>query len=208
MTASNSTPDTSTYTLRSMHPSDAERVRALWHEQFGGNDETMTNWIDAVFKPRFRVVGTVAVAADDASIEDQTVVGFGMLDIASEAHTRNYLGFDDLGIDAEVADRNGILHMYCVDDAWKSRGIGTALYARHLDHLVDQKVPWAFGISWHRENHPDSRSLFEKFGFASLGSFDRFYARADERHNCPDCDGYCTCEGSIYALKLHVDAEG
>lgn len=198
-----SAPDDTAYTLRSMHPDDVETVRQLWHDGFGGAEDTMTNWLDAVFQSRFRVVGTVAVAGDgSAATEDQNVVGFGLLDVATQEHSRKYLGLDDLDVDADLADLNGILHMYCVDPSWRGRGIATGLFAAHLRHLVDKDVPRAFGISWHRDDHPDSRTIFDKFGFTSLGAYERFYDRTGERQHCPDCGGYCTCTASIYALTL------
>lgn len=184
--------------LRDLEDSDFDAVKALWHRRFGGKDETMDNWLNATQKPKWTATGHVAVA-------NGAVVGFGLVEIGSHDYTARYLGVEPLDLNVPLDDRNGILHMYAVEEAWEGRGVGTALYARHLEHLVEHDVPHAYGVSWHRphRNGADSRALFEKFGFDRVGAFERYYARSGERLHCPDCEGDCQCTASIYHKPLN-----
>lgn len=155
----------------------------------------MRDWLDAVIDPNRSAQGHVAV-------ENAAVIGFGLLETAGRSYTRDYLGLESLGVAPQLADRNGIFHMYCVHTDHEGRGVGTALYARHVDLCVEESVTRAFGIAWHRSSHSDSRPLFEHFGFRRLGTFQRFYQRTESRVHCPDCGGPCTCTASLYVLSL------
>jgi GNAT superfamily N-acetyltransferase len=185
------------YRLRPLAPADTHPARVLWRRRFGGDPETQQRWMEAALAPDRPVTATVAVpAATDA------VVGVGLLDVAGPAHTRRYLSLDALDLGPPLAPRNGLFHVYCVRSDWEGRGIGTALYRRHLRHLRTEGVRRAFGISWHRPHTIDSRVLFEKCEFVRLAMVERYYERFSERPHCPDCDGACTCDASLHARTI------
>jgi ribosomal protein S18 acetylase RimI-like enzyme len=188
------------YTLRPMVAPDTEAVLRLWDRQFGGDPETQQNWMEAVLSPTHSAIATVAVPPTD-----DTVVAFGLLDVAAPAHTRQYLSLDALDRNASLASQNGIFHMYCVHPTWEGRGIGTALYGRHLQSLAARGIRRAVGIAWHRPHTVDSRVLFEKHAFTRLATVERFYDRFQERAHCPDCTGSCTCTASLYVRATGCD---
>jgi ribosomal protein S18 acetylase RimI-like enzyme len=192
-------PEEITYTLRSIEPSDADAIQRLWRARFGGDPSTQEPWIDAVLNEKHSATATI-VASSTAG----DVVGFGILEVGDEAYTRRYLSLDAIGLDPGLARQNGLFHMYCVRRDWEGQGIGSALYARHLDLLDQQGAEQAFGISWHRPRTKDSRVLFDKYGFRRLATVERYYERFEERPHCPDCSGTCTCSASLYARTIDV----
>jgi ribosomal protein S18 acetylase RimI-like enzyme len=215
----------SAYTIRLIRDEDTGAVQRLWSDRFGGPDDRISNWIQATLNDRYRTTGHVAVPSRSADEDgggdegdsesadggDGPVVAFGMLEVGTRDYTRSYLGLDEIdGFDLELDDRNGIMHMYCVDRDWEGRGIATALYRRHLQHFREKGVRRAFGISWHRPRREgaDSRVVFEKTGFEPAGTFEEFYARASPRQDCPDCGGHCHCTATIYEITLDGDETG
>lgn len=189
-------PQNSPFHLRRMAASDADAVKQLWSARFGGTRMTQDRWIEAALNPDHTATGTVVTTPS------HPVAGFGMLDVGDPDYTRRYLSLDALDLDPDLAPRNGILHMYCVRAECEGRGIGSALYGHHLDHLAEKGVPRAFGLAWHRPHIVDSRVLFENNGFTCLATVDRYYGRFDGRPHCPDCEGACTCTASLYARRM------
>lgn len=190
-------PDTSSWSLRPIAAPDAGAVKRLWRTRFGGSEDTQERWVEAALDPAHSATAAVVVSA-----AGDEVVAFGLLEIGDPAYTRRYLSLDPLGLSPPLASRNGIFHMYCVRRRWEGRGIGTALYRRHLRSLADREIPRAFGIAWHRPHTTDSRVLFEKYDFRRLATVERYYDRFGERPHCPDCNGDCTCPASLYARRV------
>jgi len=182
--------------LRPLRSSDTAAVLDLWADRFGTEADTARAWLDAVLHPAHTARGHVAVGPSPGP---SAILGFGLLDVAGPSYTRDYLGLPSLAVDASLADRNGIFHMYCVRTRHEGQGVGTALFDRHLDICRTENVGRAVGIAWHRRHRRDSRGLFEAAGFQRLGTFECFYARAHSRPHCPDCGGFCTCTASLYA---------
>lgn len=125
--------------------------------------------------------------------------GFGVATIAHEGYTREYVGLDVDGFDPW--EPTGVLHMSAVAEDRTGEGIATKLMKARLRYLVARGARGAFGISWHRDDAPDSRPLFEKFGFEQLGPLERYYSRTAGRPRCPDCDGECECTASVYVTE-------
>lgn len=187
------------FRVRPLTASDADAVKQLWSARFGGAPATQDRWIEAAVNPDHTAIGTVATTSS------RSVAGFGMLDVGAPEYTRRYLSLDALDLDVDLAPRNGIFHMYCVHVECEGRGIGSALYAHHLDHLAKEEVPRAFGIAWHRPHTVDSRALFDTNGFTRLTTVDRYYGRFEGRPHCPDCEEDCTCTASLYARRIALD---
>lgn len=180
-----------------MTHADAEPVQHLWTSRFGGRPSTQKNWIHAALTPSHSATGFVATARSSGEF-----VGFSFLEVGSRTYTSQYLGLDTLNLAPPLEDQNGLFHLSCVQKDWEGCGIGSAFYDRRLDMLADRGVPQAFGIAWHRPHTVDSRVLFEKWGFTSFATVERYYARTGGRANCPDCGGSCSCTASLYVQKL------
>ena len=180
-----------------MRPDDTEAVRRLWDARFGGRASTQSNWLGAALAD-----GPSAAAFVAAHRPDDAVLGFSLLDVGDRAYTRRYLGLDTLGLEAPLADRNGVFHLSCVRPAWEGRGLGTAFYERRLAELDRRDVPRAVGVAWHRPGRVDSRVLFDAHDFARLGTVDRYYGRVGPRPYCPDCNDDCVCTASLYGRSL------
>ena len=184
------------FSIRPLRRPDATPVQRLWATRFGGDPSTRQKWIAAALDPSHSAAGFVAVGPDDG------VVGTAFLDVGDSDYTRQYLGLDTLDLDVRLASRNGLFHFCCVQSDWEGRGVGSAFYERRLERLTGQGVPRAFGVAWHRPSAPDSRALFEKYGFTRLMSVDRYYARVGRRPQCPVCGDECTCDASLYGRPL------
>lgn len=192
------------FSIRPLRDADTAAVRSLWADRFGVRDAIATSWLDAALDPKHSVRGHVAVCRPDRGESASPVVGFGLFDVAGPSYTRDYLGLDVLDVAFTPAPRTGIFHMYCVRTSWEGRGVGTALFARHRSVCRDEHVPQAVGIAWRREHHPDSRALFDAFGFHRLATVDLFYDRVAPRVHCPDCNGPCTCAATLYVRSIRV----
>lgn len=194
--------------LRSLQRRDQPAVHRLWADRFGGRPDRIAGWIDAALNPQASTTGHVAVP--NRADRSPPLVGFGILEIAPRDYTLDYLGVNDLDLDIDVADTNGLLHMVCVDRDWEGRGIATLLYRRHLHHLRERNVRRAYGISWHRPRRAgaDSRAVFEKTGFRAVATVEDYYARTSPRTDCPDCGGPCQCTASIYEKRLSATDAG
>jgi ribosomal protein S18 acetylase RimI-like enzyme len=192
--------------LRPLTAGDAASVYHLWATRFGGRPGRIHHWIDTALNPQTETTGHVAVPTRGEAAG--LVVGFGVLEIGSRSYARDYLGGSDLPLRLDLADSNGIFHMYGVDRDWEHRGIATRLYRRHLAHLRSKRVRRAFGVSWHRPQREgaDSRAVFEKTGFRPVATVEEFYARTSPRTGCPDCGDACGCTASIYAIRLDPGA--
>lgn len=177
-----------------MTPTHADEVQHLWADRFGGRSSTQQSWIDAALASQHSAMGFVAAHRDE-----NDVVGFALLEVGGRSYTRQYLGLDTLALTLPLEDRNGIFHMCCVRADWEGMGIGSAFYARRLHALSERNVSRTVGIAWHRPHSVDSRRLFEKWGFRSVATIERYYARTESRPNCPDCGGPCTCTATLYA---------
>ncbi|NHN50009.1 GNAT family N-acetyltransferase [Halostella sp. JP-L12] len=170
-----------------------ERVRQLWHARFGGEDEFTEGWInDALDDDRPEMC---YVAADGGN-----VVGFGLATVCYPDYAEDYIGLDVPEFDPW--DPTGILHMSAVEKSRTGEGIGTDLMDSRLQYLQIQDCGGVMGIAWHRDDAPDSRALFEKFGFDQLATFKNYYSRTHGRPNCPACTGECECTASVYAREL------
>jgi len=172
-------PTAETVSIRPLRRADVAVVERLWADRFGGDPSTRQKWIAAALDPAHSAAGFVAVAPDDL------VVGTAFLDVGDEHYTRQYLGLDTLDLHVPLASQNGLFHFCCVRADWEGRGVGSAFYERRLERLTGRDVPRAFGVAWHRPAAPDSRALFEKYGFAQLATVDRYYTRIGRRPKCP-----------------------
>jgi len=190
-------PADTSWSLRPLVASDADAVQRLWRRRFGGDAVTQRRWIEAAFNPDHTATATVASLS-----KSNAVVAFGLLEVAGVAYTRRYLSLDPLGLEPTLAPQNGIFHMYCVRREWSGRGIGTALYAHHLQDLARRDISRAFGLAWHRPHTTDSRALFEKHSFRCLATVEAYYGRFERRPQCPDCGGTCSCTASLYARSV------
>ncbi len=193
------TASTAPVSLRPMTRADEEIVQSLWTQRFGGRPSTQKNWIDAAVTPSHSVTGFVATDHSGS-----TVVGFTLLEVGGRDYTHDYLGLDSLSVAPPLEDRNGLFHLSCVRADWEGHGIGSAFYARRLDVLASRDVRRAFGIAWHRSHTVDSRVLFEKWGFTSFVTVDRYYARTGGRKNCPDCENSCSCSASLFTRSIET----
>lgn len=190
-------PNTTTFTLRPLAPTDTSAVQRLWSDRFGGAAATQHNWIEAALNSSRTTVGIVAVAPPG-----DVIVGASFLETGGRAYTREYLGLDTLDLQVPLADRNGLFHLSCVRADWEGRGIGSTFYEHRLAVLADRDVPRAFGIAWHRSAPVDSRVLFENHDFTQLTTAERYYSRTGTRPNCPACTGRCTCTASLYGRTI------
>jgi predicted N-acetyltransferase YhbS len=185
-----------TVSIRPLRRTDVAVVERLWADRFGGDSSTRQKWIAAALDPAHSAAGLVAVGPDDH------VVGTAFLDVGNREYTRQYLGLDTLDLHVPLAFQNGLFHFCCVRADWEGRGVGSAFYERRLEELAARNVPHTFGVAWHRPAAPDSRALFEKYGFTPLASVDRYYARIGRRSACPLCEDACTCDASLYGRPL------
>ena len=169
------------------------RARELWLDRFGALEEHADKWLhDArvdVDKP------TQGFVLKPSAL---TIAGFAIATIGDAEYVENYIEVD---VDFEPWESTGIHHILVVDEEYESQGVGTELVRHRIDWLDAMDVDGVVGISWHRDDHHDSRPLFEKFGFGAVATVEEYYA-VHEDAPCPDCEGACQCDATIYARSL------
>lgn len=176
-----------------MEEQHVDRSRQLWIERFGTKEEDMDEWFSETLKEGTPTEGFVAVSGG-------YVLGFGMATFAPPDYVNEYVGMDVF--DKELPETTGILHILCVDEDYGGRGIGSELAKARLRWLSVEGADAAIGISWNREEHQDSRPIFEKFDFEESAVVEEYYDKTHGRAPCPDCDGTCMCTATIYRREL------
>lgn len=174
------------------------RCRELWLDRFGAVEGHADQWLhDARVDVDQPTQGFVLKPSA------LTIAGFAIATIVDREYAEDYIEVD---VDFEPWERTGIHHMLVVDEDYESQGVGTELVRHRLEWLAAMDVDGVVGISWHRDTHHDSRPLFETFGFDAVATVEEYYA-VHEDAPCPDCDGSCRCDATIYARSL-ADFDG
>jgi GNAT superfamily N-acetyltransferase len=166
------------------------RARDLWCERFGASRDTADKWLNEAHDEDSFVEAFIAV-------ERGRVIGVGVCTLADRDYAEHYI---DVPLDGlEPWEKTGILHMLAVDEDHTGEGIGSKLTLARMNYLAAEGAEGVIGVAWHRESHPDSRPLFEKFDFEAVATVEEYYAKTHGRGgHCPDCDGECTCDATIY----------
>lgn len=187
------TRTTSAVSYIPMDQRHTEQVRNLWRSRFGGEESHMDEWIqDGLISADTSEFGVVAV-------RNTRVVGFGICTQAGPDYAQDYVGD---AVDIQPWKKTGVVHINVVRRDCENQGIGSKLMAHRLEHLKMIGADGVIGVSWHREDHKDSRPLFEKFGFEAIETVKQYYAQLDGEVPCADCDGSCHCDATIYRREF------
>jgi len=176
-----------------MHESHTDEVRDLWRRRFGADEQIMEQWVaDGCIEVEEPTQGFVAV--------DRTkVVAFGIATVAGAEYVREYLSVD---VDVDPWEPTGVLHILVTHEDYEGRGLGSELVTTRLKWIQSTGADGVIGVSWHREDHRDSRPLFEKFGFEAVATIEEYYTHLEGYVECVDCEESCTCDATIYRRPL------
>ncbi|WP_276257213.1 GNAT family N-acetyltransferase [Halomontanus rarus] len=180
--------------VREYRPGDREQILDLWQSRFGCDRELSAQWLDEV-ESDYPTECYIA-----SPTQNGRILGFGITAVTNEDTEDGWLEddyFDGVDLGEFECDRpTAVMHIGVTRPECENQGIATELWKHRLAYAREHDAEQAIGTSWHRENHVDSRVLFEKFGFEPLGEFSRYYK--DARDDCPDCDGMCECDATVY----------
>lgn len=193
------TSSTSDYVIIPMEEQHVDRVVDIWSNRLGAPEDRMENWISHVLDENRITEGFVASSGG-------YVVGFAIVTVGGDAYLNEYLSHPDSSVD--VWSRTGICEAIAVDEAHEGRGIGTDLGKAQLQYFQLCEVAGVVAVSWHRDNHHDSRALFETLGFDAAEVHDDYYARLSEDVYCIDCDGSCTCGATVFIKQICSGEQG
>ena len=188
------TPPPSIEAVASKH---AEEIEALWTSEWDTSGGEMDAWLNDSIDEHQNEVGFVAV--DHAG---DGVVGFAFathVPLTDDDGREWAYGYVSPAEDAIGDDWNdiGMMHLSVVAPDRRGEGIGRRLFqARlgYLQHYVDGVV----GFSWHREGRGSDR-LFEAAGFEAFADLESYY---DDERDCPQCDGHCVCDATLYRREI------
>lgn len=165
------------------------RVEQIWADRLGAPQERIDAWLEHVIDENSITEGFVVV-------NNGHILGFAIVTVANEEYLDEYLAHPDMTID--VWPKTGICEAIAVDADYQSKGIGTELVKQQLNYLEMCDTDGAVTVSWHRENHYDSRPLFTKLGFDPVETHDNYYARLPGDVHCIDCPGSCECGATVF----------
>lgn len=174
-----------------------EPAKKLWSDRFGGTEEHTDTWL------REARIDVDKPTQGFAAVDRGTLVGFGIATVGDPDYVRDYIGVD---VDVDPWPWTGVLHILVVDSDYEGQGIGSNLVWHRLNWLTTTDAEGVIGISWHRENHRDSRPLFEKFDFERVETVDEYYAKLEGPCPCVDCEGACRCDATIYRRPFAGDS--
>lgn len=182
------------WSVRDAKPDDASFITRLWCRYFGDFDG-----IPGVVK--------LGVDADDeynycnVAMADDQLVGCGIASVGPLEHIDQCIGIGV--IDEYAAGGNGYLHFGGVKKPYRNRGVATALMQQRLGWMAGEAgANKVFGLAWVRDDHPDSRPVFEGRGFEEIRHLENYYQEYGERDRCPDCGEACTCDAVLYGRSL------
>ncbi|WP_135666649.1 GNAT family N-acetyltransferase [Halorhabdus rudnickae] len=186
---------------------DLFEIARVWHHWFGaryGPDRLprelahIVGWVDEDDAP----IDVYAVIAEHETVS----VGWGIAVHATRQETLEDLPEGSFDAEELVPGSAGWMQFSAVDRAWRSQGIGRALFENRLRWLADQDPSIVLGLSWERDGRT-SRPLFEGCGFHPIEYFPDYYANVDwDRSPCPECgitvsdDEVCECGATLWAL--------
>jgi len=168
-------------------------VNRLWEDRLGAEQDRRQEWIEAVLSPNNPTAAIVATAYDE-------VVGFGICTITGKDWVQDYI--DHPHVDVSVWESTGTVEAICVQREWESKGIASNIVQAELDYFRENDGDGAIAVSWHRDDHIDSRPLFRKFGFEPACIRERFYAESNDDPQCIDCKRQCDCGATVFILPL------
>jgi GNAT superfamily N-acetyltransferase len=94
-------------------------------------------------------------------------------------------------------ESNGYVTFVFTRPGNRHSGVATRLLSWLLGRFSRTDTTRIFALSWQRNDHPDSTQLFESADFDERAHINRYYARFDERPDCPDCWGPCECDTKL-----------
>lgn len=173
-------------------PDDRERVAEICEAEWGF---IPTTFLD-------NVVGGPANFSGHVARTETGVVGVALQAYYDSDEMERHLR--PANVDCSTGERFSYLHLLAVDSEWQSQGIGSALVRRWLDRSNPAyNVTHAVAVSWHRDDHHDSRTVFEKFGLRELVTVEEYYSVGEwTRTTCPDCPAECRCDASVFCKRV------
>lgn len=185
-------------TIRRPTSVDLAAIKSLWSKRFHG-DETTPNDVPALIESAQQPAqtGTIGYVA----IVDDTLAGFTFaLTMNAEDAQQTLSPYTP---ENSLPNVNAVITTIATDPNHEHQGIASALLDKTIDTARTIGVQQLLAISWRRPNHIDSSPLFEKHQFGNNGTIPNYYARSNPpREACPDCEGTCTCDGTVYRLTL------
>jgi GNAT superfamily N-acetyltransferase len=187
------TGETTDLQVSPVEPCHTEQVRELWNDRLGAPETAMDQWIQHGLNERRPTTVYVATVGSD-------VVGFGICTIGGAEWVDSYINHPDVTV--SCWPDTGVIHSLAVATEYESQGIATTLVSWQLHHLTINDADGALAVSWHRENHYDSRPLFRKFGFEADAVIPDFYTGSTDDTYCVDCENGCECGSTVFTRNL------
>lgn len=183
-----------TFGVRRYRPADRDAVVGLWQSRFGCSNEHADAWLDEATSDYL----TACFVASPS--QHGRVLGFGITTVMNEETKDGWLAdgyYGDVDLPSvDLEPRTAIMHIGVTRPECEGEGIATELWKHRLAYAREHHADQAIGTSWLREGHVSSSVLFEKYGFEPLTRVKNYYE--GDREDCPDCDGQCTCDATVY----------
>jgi len=177
-------------------PRPSGRGSLLWRYRLTPSDEKVDAFTHHALLDDHPSAGIVAVDSD-------RVVGFGLFTMTDPSVVSSHMNHPHIRV--PCWQNTGLLQTLVVDPEREEEGIGTQLLAWQLQYINAHYNDGAVCLIRHRENAYDPRDLVQKLGFEVVGNDPEFFATRSENSRCIDCEGACTCGGTIARLEFPLD---
>lgn len=181
------------WTVRECEVSDWNEIKDIWSTRINPPEDHMIEWLHAAQRDN-------TVTAIIAENNENVILGFGFYAVANNDWMESYI--DEIDVSSIIQNEQGVIEAIAVKSGYDGNGIASSILDEELRMLSKRTVEYAYAMSWNRDNHVDSRVLFDKFGFELVEEIEDYYARIPETVNCIDCATGCECDATLHRKNI------
>jgi GNAT superfamily N-acetyltransferase len=132
-------------------------------------------------------------------------VGTAMTGLLKKTGIDFYAPFGSEALRLLNAHSFGVLRNSAVENDYRGKGIGKAMFKTRLQWIAEKNCEYAIGLSWLHGKTLQSDRLYRADGFDQIGPVvPEFFKSLSERTgmHCPYCGFPCLCSAAMFVKKV------